>query len=133
MEERGRRRKRNRIQQRSKGKEDGRPQVHGVTPHLGSHMIPPLHKAERQTDEQTDRDRLGEEGGETGSVLGRRDKDKENTEEKSVLLKRKMRRRLKFVLVCYFPNQGTDIVLRGQSKSFQERERMTENTENKCE
>lgn len=36
MEERGGRRKRNKIQQRSKGKEDGRLQVQAVNPHLGS-------------------------------------------------------------------------------------------------
>ncbi len=47
----------NAIQQRSKGKEDGGLQVHGVNPHLSSHMIPPLHKAYRQIDEQTDRER----------------------------------------------------------------------------
>lgn len=64
-------------------KEDGCPQVHGVNLHLGSHMMPPLHKAhtERQTDEQTDKDRRGEEGGETGSVSGRRDKQTQTQNE----------------------------------------------------
>lgn len=57
MEERGRRRKRNKIQLRSKGKEDGRLQVQAVNPHLGSHMISPLHKAYRQTDAQTEWER----------------------------------------------------------------------------
>lgn len=76
MEERGRRRGKNAIQQRSKGKEDGSLQVHGVNPHLSSHMIPPLHKAYRQMDEQTDR-KAGRGRGEMWSVLGRRDKDRE--------------------------------------------------------
>ncbi len=65
MEQRGRRRRRITVQQRSKGKEDDRLQVHGVNPHLCSHMIPPLHKAYRQMDEQTD----GEEGGRHGQCL----------------------------------------------------------------
>ena len=66
--------RRDAIQQRSKGEEDGGLQVHGINFHLGSHMMPPLHKAykKRQTGEQTDQDRRGEEGNETGSVSGRK-------------------------------------------------------------
>lgn len=48
--ERGRRRKKNTIQLRSKRKEDDGPQVHSVNPHLGSHMMPSLHKAYGKTD-----------------------------------------------------------------------------------
>lgn len=53
MEERGQKRKRAEIQPRSKGKEDDRPQVHSVNPQLGSHMIRPLHKADRQMETET--------------------------------------------------------------------------------
>lgn len=67
--------------------EDGRLQVRGVNPHLASHMIPPLHKAYTETDEQTDRDRLGEEGGQTGSDLGRRDEDSDTHENKCLAKK----------------------------------------------
>lgn len=74
--------KKNAIQQRSKGKEDGGLQVHGVNPHLSSHMIPPLHKAYRQMDEQTDRERQGEERGKTWSVLGRRNKVRDTQTER---------------------------------------------------
>lgn len=38
----------NQIQLRSKRKEDGHLQVQAVNPHLGSHMISPLHKIYRQ-------------------------------------------------------------------------------------